>query len=312
MWQVPYVPDMTKNGRDQKGYAELPFTPAGLKDWQSYDPANGDYTGSCLPYGLNRSINAPYPMEIMQTDKTVVLLFELNNWFHVVSVDGREHAKDLNATWFGDSVGRWDGDTLVIDTIGFNGYTRLDTIGHPHSDALHLVLRFRRTDAAHINYTVTVDDPKVYTEPWTNERIFTLMKGGLIDKRMRREQQGPARRSHQSLDSALGEKAREAGMKNLVLEDTVISAGQHTKRPGAIGKKTGQRITQSGFNKAWRKVTPRRDDRSERSPPPPPECTRRATWKKDLHFAVSRCGRSVRAVRRTRGGEEKWLSLTLS
>jgi hypothetical protein len=181
VWQVPYVPDMTKNGRDQKGYAELPFTPAGLKDWQSYDPANGDYTGSCLPYGLSRSVNAPYPIQIMQTDKTVALLFELNNWFHVVPVDGREHAKDLNPTWFGDSVGKWDGDTLVIDAIGFNGYTRLDTIGHPHSDALHLVLRFRRTDAAHINYTVTVDDPKVYTKPWTNERTFTLMKGALIE-----------------------------------------------------------------------------------------------------------------------------------
>lgn len=181
VWDIPYVPDMTKDGRNQKGYAELPFTPAGLQNWKSYDPADGDYTGSCLPYGLSRSLNAPYPMRIMQTDKHVAFLFELNTSFHVVPIDGREHAKDLDPTWFGNSLGKWDGDTLVVDTIGFNGYTRLDTVGHPHSDALHLILRFRRTDATHMNYTVTVDDPKMYTKPWTNERTFTLLKGDLIE-----------------------------------------------------------------------------------------------------------------------------------
>ena len=86
-----------------------------------------------------------------------------------------------NPLWFGHSIGRWDGDTLVVDTTGFNGWTRLDTVGHPHSDALRLTQTFRRTDADHIAYTVTVDDPKMYTRPWTNERTFTRLKGDLIE-----------------------------------------------------------------------------------------------------------------------------------
>src|ERR671918_809216 len=62
VWDRPYVPDMTRNGRNQQGMPDLPFTPAGLADWKSYDPANGDYTGSCMPFGFSRSINSPYPM----------------------------------------------------------------------------------------------------------------------------------------------------------------------------------------------------------------------------------------------------------
>ena len=181
VWQRPYVPDMTRNGRGQKGEAELPFTPAGLADWSGYDAANGDYTGSCFPFGLMRSVNAPYPLQIVQTDKYVVLLFETNTWFHIVPIDGRDHPKEPEPTWFGSSVGKWNGDTLVVDTVGFNGYTRLDTVGHPHSDALHMIQTFRRPDTDHIEYTVTIDDPKMYTKPWKNERAFTLMKGELIE-----------------------------------------------------------------------------------------------------------------------------------
>jgi len=181
VWERPYVPDMTKTGRNQKGEAELPFTRAGLADWRSYDAANGDYTGSCMPFGLIRSVNAPYPVQIMQSDKYVALLFETNTWFHVVPVDGRDHPKEPEPTWFGNSIGKWDGDTLVIDTIGFNGYTRLDTVGHPHSDALHMIQTVRRIDVDHMAYTVTIDDPKMYTKPWKNERTFRLMQGELIE-----------------------------------------------------------------------------------------------------------------------------------
>jgi len=181
VWQGPYVPDMTRDGRNQTGAGELPFTPAGLQDWKSYDPADGDYTGSCLPFGLSRSINAPNPFEIVQTDRVVAFLFEVNNWFHVVPIDGSPRPKELNPSWFGTSVGKWDGDTLIVDTIGFNGYTRLDTIGHPHSDALHFVQTFRKVDDDHIAYTVTVDDPKTFSKPWKNERVLTRQSGGLIE-----------------------------------------------------------------------------------------------------------------------------------
>jgi hypothetical protein len=181
VWQAPYVPDMTRDGRGQKGEAHLPFTPAGEKDWNSYSAGDGDYTGSCMPYGLSRSFNSPNPFQIIQSAASVAFLFEINNWFHVVPTDGRVLPKDPAPLWFGHSVGRWDGDTLVVDTIGFNGYTRLDTVGHPHSDALHLTQRLRRLDAEQIALTVIVDDPKIYTRPWTNERILTPLKGDLTE-----------------------------------------------------------------------------------------------------------------------------------
>jgi hypothetical protein len=173
VWQKPYVPDMTKDSRDQKGVAVLPFTPWGEAEWKSYDAAEGDYTGSCLPFGMTRSVNTPEPMQIMQSDKYFAFLFEQNSWFSVIPIDGRAHGTGI-PTWFGDSVGHWEGDTLVIDTVNFNGKTRLDTIGHPHSDQLHLVQRFTRPDLGHITYEVTVDDPKTFTRPWTNTRTFTL------------------------------------------------------------------------------------------------------------------------------------------
>src|SRR6266508_275142 len=173
VWSKPYVPDMTKDGRDQKGAAVLPFTPWGEAEWKKYDPAEGDYTGACLPFGMTRSVNTPEPMQIMQSDTYFTFLFEQNSWFTVVPIDGREHRKGI-PTWFGDSVGRWEGDTLVIDTVNFNGRTRLDTIGHPHSDQLHLVQRFSRPDLGHISYEITVEDPKTFTKTFTNSLTFTL------------------------------------------------------------------------------------------------------------------------------------------
>jgi hypothetical protein len=173
LWQRPYVPDMTKTTKDQQGTAELPFTADGLKAWKSYDAANGDYTGSCLPFGLLRSMNSPDPIQIMQSPAYVAPLYEQNTWFHVIPI-GKKHREGATPTWFGDSAGHWEGDTFVVDTVNFNGRTRLDTIGHPHSDALRVMERFTRTDAMHIAYEVTIDDPKIFTRPWTNQRIFTL------------------------------------------------------------------------------------------------------------------------------------------
>jgi len=182
VWMPPYVPDMTVNKQDQRGYPDLPFTPAGLADWKQYDAATGDYTGSCFPFGLQRSVNAPYPFQIMQDERQIALLFEINTWHHVIPF-AREFPKQAadNPTWYGYSIGRWEGDTLVVESRGFNGFTRLDTIGHPHSDALHLTQTFQRLSRTRMAYSVTVDDPKTYTKPWTNERTFRLMETPLLE-----------------------------------------------------------------------------------------------------------------------------------
>lgn len=184
VWDIPYVSDMSKSGRAQGsatpaqiGPGALPFTPWGAENFKNYDPAKFDYTAHCLPAGWTRQMNTPMPMEIMQEPNRIAILFEAWQTYKVIPTDGRPHPKDPDPTWMGNSVGHWEGDTLVIDTIGFNDKTRLDTIGHPHSDQLHVVERLTRTDAMHIAYEVTVIDPKAYAEPFTNKRIFTLKPG---------------------------------------------------------------------------------------------------------------------------------------
>jgi hypothetical protein len=185
VWDHAYVPDMSasnvRNPRLQTGAGPLPYTPAGLENIKSYDPEkDGDYTGMCMPFGLMRAVNAPYPFQVMQNEKYVTFLFEQNNWFHIVPFKN-EHSKEPNPTWFGESIAKWEGDTLVIDTIGFNGFTRLDTQGNPHSDKLHMVQKLARYDAGHIFYEVLIDDPVYYTAPWTNERTFTMANTQLME-----------------------------------------------------------------------------------------------------------------------------------
>ncbi len=178
VWERPYVPDMSRNARNQQGSGELPFTPWGKDTFQSYDPGKFDYTGHCLPQGLTRSMNSPFPIQIVQTPKTFAVLYEAWNVFHVVPVDGRTLAKQpdlrLEPTWMGTSIGKWDGDTLVVDTVGFNEKTNLDTVGHPHSGQMRITERYTRADDKHIAYEVVIEDPKTYTKPWKNVRTFTL------------------------------------------------------------------------------------------------------------------------------------------
>jgi hypothetical protein len=125
----------------------------------------------CLPPGVPLSYTAGVPFKIVQTSDLVVMLYEYSNSFRQVFLDGRALPKDPQPTWVGYSVGRWDGDALVIDTRGFNDKTWLDGIGHPHTEALRVTERLRRPDLGHLEMQITIDDPKAYREPWT---VFIL------------------------------------------------------------------------------------------------------------------------------------------
>ena len=155
---------------------DLPFTEWGLKKWRDYDPVNkGDYAGNCLPFGWSRNINSPHGVQLLHHPDALAFLFEQNTWHTWVPTSASfKWPADLPETWNGTSVGRWDGDTLVIETSGFNGYTKLDTAGHPHSKELKLTNTFTRTDSQTITHTVTVHDPKAYTQDWTNVRTWRL------------------------------------------------------------------------------------------------------------------------------------------
>ena len=133
-----------------------------------------DPEGHCLPAGVPRI--SPFPYKIVQTSTLVVYLDEGNiHSYRQFFLDGRAHPKDPEPTWMGDSIAKWDGDTLVVDTIGFNDKTWLNGQGLPHSDQLHVIERYRRPDLGHLEIEITMEDPKAFTKPYTFKRIHTLM-----------------------------------------------------------------------------------------------------------------------------------------
>ena len=118
----------------------------------------------CKPLGIPQTYITPYPFQIVQTSKLVLILYEYPNAIRFVPIDGRKHEVDPDPTWMGSSVGSWDGDTLVIDAIGFNDKTEVH--GFMHTEALHVVERFRPLPDGNLQYDVTVEDPNVWQTPW--------------------------------------------------------------------------------------------------------------------------------------------------
>ena len=110
---------------------------------------------------------APAPYKIIQGTGMTIMLYERDTTYRQVYTDGRKLPDDPSPAWMGYSVGKWDGDSLVVDTVGLNDRSWLDARGHTHSDALHLTERFRRIDFGHMDVQMTFDDPKTYTKPFT-------------------------------------------------------------------------------------------------------------------------------------------------
>jgi hypothetical protein len=129
---------------------------------------------NCFPPGVPRIYLLNFPVQIVQTPGQVIMLFEFDHFVRRIYTDGRPHDKDAGPLWMGDSIGKWEGDTLVADTLSFNDKTTLDREGYPHSDAMHLVERIRRVAHDSIVIDFTVDDPKAYTKPWSAKLIFQL------------------------------------------------------------------------------------------------------------------------------------------
>jgi hypothetical protein len=148
---------------------------------------------ACLPPGPKAGIGVgPYPMKIVQTANLVLILYEYEINFRQIFTDGRALPEDPNPTWMGYSVGRWDGDTLVVTTTGYNDRTSIDLAGHPHTEALRMTERFHRRDSGHLDVQVTLDDPKAYTRPWTLPMEFTLVSDGeLIEYVCENERDAP-------------------------------------------------------------------------------------------------------------------------
>jgi hypothetical protein len=145
---------------------DLPMRPSAVEMLRANAQARTRPAARCLPLGLpSMDVFSYSPFKMIQTPGVLIVLYEMDNAHRQIYTDGRTLPVDPQPTWGGYSVGRWDGDTLVVEAAGFNDRTRLDANGHPHSEHMHLQERFHRRDFGHMDLTVTVDDPELYTKP---------------------------------------------------------------------------------------------------------------------------------------------------
>jgi len=167
-YNIPYTPNMALNKEN-----EVPYTDLGRAAYKNHD-SKDDPTGNCWFPGVPRIMQSPYPSQWVQTKDFLVILFEYMHTFRSIPLNGRPHPQNMELAFMGDSTGHWEGDTLVVDTVGLKDapWTWLDTAGHQHSDAIHVIEKFERTPD-NIQFEFTVDDPKMYTKPWTMKRAIT-------------------------------------------------------------------------------------------------------------------------------------------
>jgi hypothetical protein len=149
-------------------------------------PAFGnDPIGDANPPGLPRMLFYPRPFQIVQLADKILEVFEWTRVWREVWTDGRKAPEDPDPKWYGTSIGRWEGDTFVVETSGLDPRAWLDQWGYPYSEEARLVERYRRADRDNLELTVTLNDPKFYTKPWTTEKkIFRLQQKGSPDSEL--------------------------------------------------------------------------------------------------------------------------------
>jgi hypothetical protein len=172
---------------------EPPMSPWGLAKFKEakssfgaheypIEETNDPVLRKCDPPGVPRVYMHPFPFQFIQTPGEIVMLFEVDSLRREIYTDGKPRDAGLVPLWMGSSIGTWEGDTLVVDTINFNDKTWIDRVGHPHSDQLHVIERFRRPDHDHLIDDITIDDPKAYIKPWNAHLEFKLRPWKLTEQ----------------------------------------------------------------------------------------------------------------------------------
>jgi hypothetical protein len=161
-----------------------PMTPWGWERFKAARPSQGphgvkltetnDRVYKCSPPGMPYIYIQLFPMQIIQTPKEVIELFEYDHIVRHIFIDGRKHPAHLKSSYNGHSIGHWEGDTLVVDTIGLNGKNWLDRVGHPESEQMHIVEHIRRVDEQTLQVDLNFEDAKSYTKPWAAQVRFRL------------------------------------------------------------------------------------------------------------------------------------------
>lgn len=159
---------------------DVPFTAAGAAAYRKNVAGDGrdDPTSTCHPIGAPAIDTVPIPYKIVQTPGLVVILYEGDTVYRQIFTDGRRHAETTIPSFMGYSVGRWEGDTLVVETTGFNDKSWLDRAGHTHSEEMRVIERFHRKDLGHMDLAITIEDPKTFTRPISFVQPNTLTPDG--------------------------------------------------------------------------------------------------------------------------------------
>jgi hypothetical protein len=166
LWQPAdiLIGDIAKNLKP----GSVPFQPWAEKIYKERraNDSRDDPTAACVVGGVPRSDLVPYPFKVLHVPNMLVILYEAVHSYRQIFSDGRPFPQDMNPSWFGYSVGKWEGDTFVVETRGFNDRGWLDNFGKPATDALKVTERFRRKDFGHMEIGITIDDTKAYTRTW--------------------------------------------------------------------------------------------------------------------------------------------------
>jgi len=168
IWQVPGIRFLLNIAVDLKD-VNVPFQPwaAAIYKERVENFGKDDPNNRCLPSITPEKVAVTSPWKVVEIPGETIILYESRTIFRQIFTDGRAFPKDMQPAWQGYSIGRWDGDTFVVETKGFNDKGWLDTNGHPVTDALHVIERYTRKDFGHMDVAITIDDPKAYTRPWT-------------------------------------------------------------------------------------------------------------------------------------------------
>lgn len=172
---------------------EPPYRPWArtLVQQRSAEFGKDDPRAHCLPSGVPRTMMFDLTKLIQTPDLLVILIEGSPPGFRQIFLDGRGHPPGLQPTWMGHSVGSWDGDTLVVDSIGFNDSGWIDALGRPQTEELHVIERYRRTDLGHMEVEITVDDPGAYERPWKIRRSLALAPGYELQEYVCNENEKP-------------------------------------------------------------------------------------------------------------------------
>ena len=161
------LPPMTDWAMTRFEASKPTFGPRSVSVADTNDPVY-----ACFPPGTPRIYFHPFPMEIVQLPDRVMMVFEYDHLIRQIYTDGRGHSEALSPSWMGDSIGHWEGDTLVVETTNFNDKTWIDRRGVGHSEELKVTERFQIDDNEMLQIEITIEDPIAFTEPWTGQRQY--------------------------------------------------------------------------------------------------------------------------------------------